>query len=293
MRLKATKLLAMAVLVLTVAFTGCEKEEIIPDGPLVTFSGIEGTSITVDFATTDNNLYSLSFTVEVDAPGEIEKFTMIRKKINGTTEVDEDLFDYTPGNVGKTETTYQFTGSLDFTHFVNENFDAIEFQFIVEDKNGKVGDKVFTVKDDTKFPQTKQGLFYHIQGPDHGAYDLDGDATVGSAGAATVKSMVNTDASQQAFTGKWTSETSGNGTLFQKVTYNFDTGHVREAMVLYNADNATSSVDSPAANDVYLAKKGDKYYVIKITSIDPTAIGPSGNANTVNKGKMEFTYKKY
>lgn len=290
---KPIKYIAMLAIAGLVVFSSCQQDDpdpIIPDGPVVTFSGVDGTSLAVNFAEHENHTFSISFTVEVDAPGEIAEFKMIRTKLNGDTNVDEDVFDYTSSHINKTTTTYEFTGALDFLHFVNEGFDAVDFQFIVKDKNDKVGELIFTVTDATVFPQSKEGKFYHIEGPAHGAYNLDGDATVGKDGDAAIKSMINTDAQGVAFTGKWT---TGNNTLYHKVSYNFDAGLVREARLMFNEANAVTAVDAPAVNDVYIAKKADVYYVIKITAITPGAIPPGGSETTANKGEIQFSYKKY
>ncbi|MDX9846477.1 MAG: hypothetical protein RBT74_05795 [Tenuifilaceae bacterium] len=290
---KTIKYLAMLAFAGLVVFTGCKDDDpdpIIPDGPVVTFSGVEGTALAVNFAEKENHMFDVSFTVEVDVPGGVADFHMVRKALKGDVEVDEDLFDYKPGNLNKTTLSYPFTGVLDFYHFVNDDYDKIQYQFIVIDNNDKVGELIFTVTDATVFPQSKEGKFYHIEGPAHGAYNLDGDATVGADGEAALKSMINTDAQGVAFTGKWT---TGNNTLFHKVNYNFNAGLVREARLMFNEANAVTAVDAPAVNDVFIAKKGDIYYVVKITAVTPGAIPPGGTESTVNKGEIQFSYKKY
>lgn len=290
---KQMKFFALLAIAGLVGFTGCQKDDpepIIPDGPVVAFTGVDGTSMAVNFAEHENHTFSISFTVEVDAPGGIAEFKMIRTKLNGDTNVDEDVFDYTAEYLDETSATYAFTGDLDFLHFLNEDFNAVDFQFIVIDNNDKVGELIFTVTDATVFPQSNEGKFYHIEGPAHGAYNLDGDATVAKDGDAALKSLINTDAQGAAFTGKWT---TGNNTLFHKVDYNFTAGLVREARLMFNEANAVTAVDAPAVNDVYIAKKADVYYVIKITAITPGAIPPGGTEATVNKGEIQFSYKKY
>ena len=43
---------------------------------------------------------------------------------------------------------------------------------------------------------------------------------------------------------------------------------------------------SPSAGDVYIAKKGTTYYVISITTVEPTW------GTSANKGRITFKYKK-
>ena len=128
------------------------------------------------------------------------------------------------------------------------------------------------------------GMFYHISGTEHGAYDLDGDATVGSTGAATAKSMKNTDAAGATFTGSWTSD---NGTTFVKDNaYDYTTGDTVAAETAFTNGSDAADVANPAVNDIYIAKKGSTYYAIKILTVDPTVEGG------MNDGQITFSYKK-
>lgn len=99
--------------------------------------------------------------------------------------------------------------------------------------------------------------------------------------------MINTDVAGQAFTGKWT---SGNDTKYFKLnTYNYETALAMPAMRAFNAETASIDVAAPAANDIYIALKGDKYFVVKVTAVLPTFDTGTGG----NKGKIEFSYKKF
>ena len=131
------------------------------------------------------------------------------------------------------------------------------------------------------------GTFYHIAGLLHGAYDLDGDATVGSSGTASTKSMVNTDVAGATFTGSWASD-AANATQYVKTTTAYADIYQENAATLYTDGTASTTVTNPAANDVYIGKKGTTYYVISILTVEPTYSDNTGN----NHGRITFKYKK-
>lgn len=289
MKLKTLKYYALAILTSAFVFTSCEEEPIDYEEPILEFTGVEGNTLTINFATTEDHSYALAFTVNVDAPAGIKEFKLHRVKLNGATEVADDVIDITTC-LNNTECTYNFSDLILFSHFVTQNFDKIEYQFIVTDNEDQVVDKVFTVTENTAFPTTREGYTYHISAPETGAWNLDADVAVASTGVAADKHIINSD-SPGSFTGKWIStEPNGNGTLFVKVTgYDFTAGLVKSAQQLYAAGTTSTIVNAPAVNDVYIAKLADKYYVIKVTNINPT----EGTSTQGNKGKITFSYKKY
>lgn len=285
MKIKFAKYLAFAIFGSALLFTACEEDPIVYDEPTIEFANDVGTSTVINFNQTEGFVYNFSITITGTADAGIQEVKGTRTKLLGTTTVEETNLDYSSEFLNQTTFSKTVTDNIQFLHFMN--FDKIEYKFWVTDKEGNIADKTFTVTENTPFPTAKDGYFFHIAGLLHGAYDLENDVTVASGGAAENKHMINTDVAGQAFTGKWT---SGNDTKYFKLnTYNYETALAMTAMRAFNAETASIDVAAPAANDIYIALKGDKYFVVKVTAVLPTFDTGTGG----NKGKIEFSYKKF
>ena len=289
MKLKMIKYFAFALFsAAALTFTACEEEEPIDyEEPTLSFSGTD--AVAINFAEETDHAKTIAFTVTVDAPAGIKAFTLHKVKLDGVTVVTDDETDIIGALLDQTTGTYNLSDLVTFEQFVSGGFDKIEYEFIVTDNEDQVANKKYTVTEVTAFPTSESGMFYNIVGADPGAYDLDNDVTVIQAGEPANKHLINTDVVGVAFTGSWMSTTpTGNGTEFVKVTgYDFTAGLVKSARLLYAAGTPSTVVDAPAVNDIYVAKLDTKYYVIKVTAINPT------EGTGVNKGQLTFDYLKY
>jgi len=289
--MKKIKFLALMMVAGALVFTSCKKDDETIPAPTISLSG--GSSVVVPL-TGDTNVV---FNATISAEGKINSFTVLERKI----EADGTEHTGSPNEVsdakGETAFTYNFDKTFNAASFVEGSisYAKIEYKFTVTDKEGVSITKTYTVtlKTNQGTPFTNEvttGNFWHTEGPNHGAYDLDADETVTTyqGGIPSTQSMRNTDPASDAsdpssFTGSWD---SGNGTEFVKDT-NFDyaTATVEAATAAYAAGNASGTVTNPAVDDVYIAKKGNEYYVIKITSLN-------SDATKSNAGQIKFSYKK-
>jgi hypothetical protein len=277
--MKKLFLLSFMFLSFAVIFSNCKKDET-TEGPSIAFAN-NVSSFVIDFATMADP-YTISIVATVTADGEIKDFTVKKK--------DGNLASSTVPITGA------FSGKTTFVETFNIQFAStdvypIQIIFSVTDKNDKGQEKIYTVtkKVVTGFAKTKAGQFYHVAGLLKGAYDLDADAEVASAGTASTKSMVNTDVAGDPFTGSWESD-AANGTMYVKAnSYDYTNATLATAITAYVAGTPSASVDDPVANDIYIARKDTlTYYVIKITAVDPAfSTGTGGNT-----GKITFGYKK-
>lgn len=272
------KLFAISLIVLAGAtmFTSCKKDNSKP-APTISVTNNK-TSYTIT-ATADT---TIAFNVTVTAEAEIDQF-IIKKTVNSTTT----SYGNPTGFSGQTSYTYNFQET-----FTPDMEYPISFTFKVVDKDAQEASITVTVNKiaastNTPFDtEYTDGVFYHIAGQLHGAYNLDGHVTVAFNGDETTKSMKNTDAAGAPFTGSWTAGT-GNGTEYIKTTTAYDQIYQENVATLFAAGTASPSVTNPAANDVYIGKKGTKYYVIQILSVEPNY-----NQNTgQNTGRITFKYK--
>jgi len=286
MNMKKVKFLALMFLAGATLFTSCKKDETLPAATISVSNNT--TTYTLKFVTVTDT--SVLFNVTVTAEAEIESYSM--KKTIGSTEVSYPA----TGDKGIAATGY--TGLTSYTYHFDENFLKTEtfpqtFKFSVTDKDGNTANVTVTINypvtANTPFAtEVTSGTFYHIAGLLHGAYNLDGDATVGSSGTASTKSMVNTDAAGATFTGSWVSD-DANATQYVKTTTAYVDIYQENAATLYAAaGTANANVTGPAANDVYIGKKGTTYYVISILTVEPTYSDNTGN----NHGRITFKYKK-
>jgi lipoprotein len=143
----------------------------------------------------------------------------------------------------------------------------------------------------------KTGAFSHSNGTAMGGYDLKNNAAVSLTDASKKANryMMNTSAEDKAFTPAWTSEKvtsispnpEGNGTLFQKVELNFADVTVADAEAAFKEASASKNVTGVAKDQVYLAKLGEEFYIIKITEVSTTENARKGT----DKGHIAFTYK--
>ena len=173
------------------------------------------------------------------------------------------------------------------------NIGITTWTFTVTDKDGKSASASITVdvqSATTPLATEVMGAFFHIEGSEHGAYDLVSGASVAASGSDADKDMINTDAAGDPFTGSWMSGT-GNNTTFVKVTgFDYDNATVESAMAAYNGGTSSSSVVDPVPGDIYVAllRGGSDYAVIKVTKVDPA----DNTCNCGNTGIIEFDYKK-
>ncbi len=273
------KLFAISLIILAGAaiFTSCKKDETVPAPE------ISVTNNKVEYNITATADTTITFNVNVTAEGEIDQFTI--KKTVGTTTTS---YGNPTGFSGKTSYVYNFQET-----FTSTDTYPISFTFKVVDKEGQDASITVTIKKinvptNTPFDtEYTDGVFYHIAGLLHGAYNLDGHTTVAASGPAAEKSMKNTDAAGSPFTGSWVSETA-NGTQYVKVTGTTYANIYKENVAtLYAAGTPSASVTNPQAGNVYIGKKGTKYYVIEILSVEPNFDQNTG----YNKGRITFKYK--
>lgn len=285
--MKKLKILSILLFSAMVIVTSCAKDEELGPNPTITFSpAVNSQEMDFSAVTVD----TVKFSVILEAHEEIETFTITKKTYVGTDITPESIVvDGLNDMKGKTYHEYDFEYVIEETDF--DGVDKIEFLFSLADKEDRTVEKVYTVTlADPETPFTEEvttGAFYHIEGSLQGAYDLDGDALVGAAGDAAIKSMKNTDGAAETFTGSWTSETA-NGTMYVESAVSYASIYQENVADVYGAGTPSASVDSPEVGDVYVAKKGTTYYVIEITALDV-------NDNTCgcgNKGKISFKYKK-
>ncbi len=272
------KLLAISLIVLAGAsiFTSCSKDETTPAPE------ISVTNNKTEYIVSGTVDTTITFNVVVKAEGEISSFTIM--KTVGSTG---NTYGNPTGFAGKTEYTYNF----EETFGPNDTY-PITFTFKVVDKEDQEASISVTIKKanapvNTPFAtEYTDGVFYHIAGLLHGAYNLDGHTTVAASGAAADKSMKNTDAAGSPFTGSWESDPA-NGTQYVKTTTAYADIYQENAATLYAAGTPSATVTNPQQGDVYIGKKGTKYYVIEILSVEPNFDQGTGG----NKGRITFKYK--
>jgi hypothetical protein len=283
--MKRISYLFMLMAVSTLILTSCGKEEITTADPTISFQNDVKSLV---FNGTNNVDVNITF----EAEGEIESVVLVKPTFTGTQTIDLTKkmgVSYTEDAEGKTSSIYFFkvtTAELDSLD--DAGAFPLVYTFTLTDKDLRTTTGTFTVTKqtaNTPLSVSKSGMFYHIAGSLQGAYNLVNDVLVGAAGAATDKHMINTDAAGDPFTGKFE---SGNGTKFVKANaYDFANATEEAAITAYAAGAELTTV-TPAANDIYIAKNGTTYFVIKITSIDPA----DNTCACGNTGKISFDYKK-
>jgi hypothetical protein len=279
--MKKIKFLALMMLAGSLVFTSCTKDDDDDDAaasalPSVTF---QGGNNSLDF----DGSAGIDVNVDFTAEAKVSTFKL--------TFLGDSLFDLTSTYSNETSGTYRFQRTVaQITADLAASQGTVEYVFTLVDKDQNARNATYTVttgSQGTAFAtEILTGNFWHVEGPNQGAYDLDGDATVSSTGSATTKSMINTDpadaSATSSFTGSWN---SGNGTEFVKAnSFDYANATVEAATSAYTG-TTSGTVTNPAVNDVYIAKKGSIYYVIKITELTP-------DASKTNAGQIKFSYKK-
>ena len=281
------KIFALMLLAGATLLTSCGKDEETFADPTVSFQG--GTTSMV-FSGTN----SIDINVTFAAEGKIESVSLSGPSLTGAGTTSTSITNKmgtsgTDNAKGQTSAVYLFQVSTADLVAAFVNHTTLTYTFTVADQEGSSTTGTFTVTvaaANTPFAtEITTGVFYHIDGLLHGAWDLDGNATVGAAGSATLKSMKNTDVAPAAFTGSWTSL---NSTTFVKTTTAYADIYQENAATIFTAGTDNATVTNPVANDVYIAKKGSTYYVISITSVEPTYSTGTG----ANQGRITFKYKK-
>lgn len=282
--MKKIKFLALMMVAGALVFTSCKKDED-AGAPTISFSGANSYEVALADST------RIVFNADAGAEAEISAFTITEKKVDASgTEVSGSPETVSAAK-GETSYKYNFDRTYKATDFAG--YEKIVYVFSVTDKDGQNISKTLTLTLEgtgagTAFAtEILTGNFWHIEGPAHGAYNLDADATVASAGDVTTKSMINTDPADasgtSSFTGSWN---SGNNTEFVKDNaFDYANATVEAATTAYSDGNASGTVTNPAVDDIYIAKKGTIIYVIKIIEVTP-------EATKNNNGQIKFKYRK-
>lgn len=290
--MKKMKIFALIVLAGATMFTSCKKDdETVLADPTISFQG--GTNSLVF-----NGTNSIDVNVTVAAEGKIEAVTLQGPSLSGTGTTTTPITTAfgtsgTDNAKNQTSATYLFVVSnITLAQALANHTTGWTYTFTVTDQEGKSTTATFTVTvpgaQNTPFAtEITTGTFYHISGLLKGAWDLDANAEVASTGAAASKSMKNSDAAGATFTGSWASD-AANGTQYVSTTTAYADIYQENAATIYAAGTANAAVVNPTAGKVYIGKKGTTYYVISITTVDPTFSTGTG----ANTGKITFKYKK-
>jgi len=266
---KVNLLLLLSVLTLGLISTSCSKEE---DETGIEITLSQESVADGDEVTIGDDIIIWPTVTSLDV--ELAKFTI---RVDG---VDKKVIEDIGVNVWSKNITFETAGLT---------AGELQFVLIAEDKDGNESDPYkfsVTLVGEGTAASEKSGMVYHILGKSKGAWDLDNDVAVGSSEAASIKSVVNTDAAG-SFTGAFNSQ---NSTMFKKDnSFDYDNATV-ESIAAAAADAADADVAAPAVGDIYLAKKGESFYAIKITENDASNADHGGNAT--NNGVLKFTYKK-
>lgn len=287
--MKKLKLFALGLVGATFLFTSCEEDEESPN-PVLTVSEAT-TSSTGTVTVAPNTQIELEWNARKEGTGaELKTFAVSVQGVNSINPI--------PQSVAGNDFPYSIANADDDQYIdkiaVNSgsNIGMTTWSFTVTDKDGKSASASITVEvasATTPLATEVMGAFFHIQGTEHGAYDLMTGASVAASGSDADKDMINTDAAGDPFTGSWMSGT-GNNTSFVKVTgFDYADATVESATAAYTAGTSSTSVADPAVGDMYVAllRGGTNYAVIMITKVDPDDATSAGN-----KGKIEFDYKK-
>lgn len=287
--MKKLKLFALGLIGATFLFTSCEEDEESPNPVLTVSEAVTGSTGTVTVA--PNTQLELEWNARKEGTGaELETFAVSNQGLNSINPI--------PQSVAGNDFPYSIANADDDQYIdkiaVNSgsNLGMTTWSFTVTDKDGKTATASITVEvasATTPLATEIMGAFFHIQGTEHGAYDLMTGASVAASGSDADKDMINTDAAGDPFTGSWMSGT-GNNTSFVKVTgFDYADATVESATAAYTAGTSSTSVADPAVGDMYVAllRGGTNYAVIMITKVDPDDATSTGN-----KGKIEFDYKK-
>lgn len=288
--MKKLKLFALGLIGATFLFTSCEEDDEETPNPVITVSEVI-TSSTGTVTVAPNTQIELEWNARKEGTGaELETFAVSMQGFNTISPV--------PTSEAGNDFPYSISNSDDDQYIdkiivsAGANVGITTWSFTVTDKDGKTATATISVEvanATTPLATEVMGAFFHIQGTEHGAYDLVTGASVAASGADASKDMINTDAAGDPFTGSWMSGT-GNNTMFVKVSgYDYANATVESATAAYAGGTASASVADPAVGDMYVAqlRGGTDYAVIMVTKVDPDDATSTGN-----KGKIEFDFKK-
>ena len=182
-----------------------------------------------------------------------------------------------------------------FTRDAPEDGVSETYTFIVTDSDGESASKSLTVSGisgvvSTPFGPEIIGDFFHVGSSLEGAYDLVAETVVASAGSEADKDMKNIDIAGGNFTGSWTTGT-GNGSQFVKSnTFDYANGTVEDAMAVFAAGSATSTVLNPSLNDIFIVKLrgGSDYALLQVTDRDVS----DNTCNCSDLGRITFKFRK-
>lgn len=273
------KFLAIIALVSIGLISGCNKENLPPE--LSFFAG--GDLVSGDTKVTPDSTFSVKWDAQ-KGNNDLESFTITKDGV--------DLSGYPVSLSGDQKDRY--TATEEITAPAQEG--VYNYKFIISDEEGLSADKTIKItveKSETPLSTEKTGQFYHIAGATGctGAYDLVNDQDMSVSDDDAKKDMKNTDNAGAKFTGSWTAGSGNSSTYIQDNSYDYSNATVESAKSAYNSMSPSPMVNNPQVGDIYIAKvRGQSWYVIKITSLDPG--DNSCNASTNNTGKITFNYKR-
>jgi len=269
-------------------FTSCD-DTADPNATPVT---VTVTNLTVDptYATGDKIDYKIVVTQnDID----LKTFVATASMAGGTgtgidmalTDPNGDIFDTDGTTIKKNQTLLTVYYSYVVPAAAAEGT-GITLTFSATDKDGNTGNETAEFEvgvNSTPFAGTETpGSIGHKWGPDNGGWNFTDNAPVIQANWDTKADILNTsEASGSAFIAGWESKT---GYTFAKAAAGYDYA----AATLNDAAAATygATVTGVAANDIYFAKKGDFYVLIKITEVSST-----GNLSKAGEGYLKYVYK--
>ena len=289
--MKTLKLLSVFLLIAGLTFVSCKKDED-PPKPNLTIKFPGGVTAIEYPAVT-----SIDVVIEFAAEAKIKRIYLSEPQAVGGS-VERDITDNmgTGGNelvLGKTSSTYYFKVSQTKLLGVMASHTTAKYIFNIEDQEGNTESSTFTVTKKAGTYLTKEittSELYHVTGSVSGAWDLEHDTYVSLASAPSTLYMINTDAAGATFTGSWKSNPA-NATKFVKAASGFDYTNATEeaAKAAYALGSPSNSISNPAVDEIFIAMRNSVYYVIKITTIDPTF---SPGTGTGDAGVMKFHYRK-
>lgn len=136
------------------------------------------------------------------------------------------------------------------------------------------------------YSRVKTGYFYHNLSTLNCSWDLVNDVSISKTSPANAQSIIAI--ADGDFGGSWE---SGNGTTFVKATASFNYASFTDAGVInaYNLGPVLTQVfPNPQTENIFIAKNGTTYFVIKVTNLNPS----DGTCACAHAGKLTFEYKK-
>lgn len=257
----------LVVAALSFTFTSCDDTK--DAGPTIDLFGGDYIDADATVAAGSTMLFKVNCTA---GDKNLEEFFVIEGNANVTGYPEE----ITTGDSFQKEislTAPTTVGDVIYTFKVvdkNDNFDEVSVTITVEASGTAFATEVTS------------GKVYHFLAPEMASWNLVADAAISSSSADDIIYIQNNDEAG-AYIGKFQSK---NSTGFVKVTLDYATATKEEATAAYTGSSTT--IDAPAANDVYVAMKGTELYLIKITDINTT----DGASTAGNTGSMSFSYKK-